>query len=136
MEMIQKNSVLLLILAVVSTAYSQNKEVIRAGLIKSELTLSTSSMFAEKQSYFYAHGSLEGFVSPKISLSGECYYYLGTTGMAESTFRYNHSMFFGASRHFTSGNSDFYLGFQPGIVRRIGFMPGNVQYYRGYWQPF
>ncbi len=127
MEMIRKNSVLLLILAVVSTAYSQNNDVIRTGLLNGELTISTSSMFAEKQSYFYAHGNLEGFVSPKVSLVGEVYYYLGTTGMAESTFRYNHSLFFGASRHFTNGNSDFYLGLQPGIsLTRLNEIPNNL----------
>ncbi|MEC4050354.1 hypothetical protein OX284_013000 [Flavobacterium sp. SUN046] len=97
------------------SVYSQEKNVLRKGLINTQLTLSTSSMFAEKQSYFYLHGSLENFVSEKISLSGEGYYYLGNLSNSGSIFNYNHSLFFGASKHFTKKNNDFYIGIQPGI---------------------
>ena len=99
----------------VSNVYSQDKNIIRKGLISDQLTLSTSNMFSEKQSYFYLHGSLEYFISNKISVCGEGYYYLGNLSNEPSVFNYNHSLFFGASRHFPIKNNDFYIGIQPGI---------------------
>jgi hypothetical protein len=100
---------------IIINGFAQENNTIRKGLINGQLTLSTSSMFAEKQSYFYLHGSLEYFISNKISVSGEGYYYLGNLSNDSSIFNYNHSLFFGASKHFTKKNNDFYLGIQPGI---------------------
>jgi hypothetical protein len=124
MEKVKYNIVRTLFALILTNCYSQNDTTIRTGLIKSELTISTSRMFIVKQSYFYAHGSLEGFVSPKITLSGEGYYYLGTTSSEESHFKYNHNLFFGASRHFTKGKSDLFIGLQPGIsITRLNETP-------------
>jgi len=120
---------LVLILVTVSSKdYSQESTYIRKGLIKSELTLSPSYMFSEKQSFFYLHGGLEGYVSPKVSITGEAYYYLGDLSSDESTFEYNHSVFFGASRHFTSGNHDLYVGIQPGVsMTRLDEETNNLE---------
>lgn len=115
MEKVKSTYIALLIVLIGAKTHAQDREIIRKGLIKSELTLSPSTMFSGKQSNFYLHGGFEGFVSPKISLSGEGYYYLGTISSDNSIFKFNHSLFFGASKHFTKGKSDFYLGIQPGV---------------------
>lgn len=115
MEKIKSKYILLFIVLIFSKTYSQEQNIIRKGLIKSDLTLSASKMFSENQSYFYLHGGIEGYVSPKITLSGEGYYYLGALSSNESTYKYNHNLFFGASKHFTNKNSDLYIGLQPGV---------------------
>jgi len=94
---------------------AQEPSIIRPGLIKSQLTITPSYMFSDKQSYYYLHGNLEGFLEKNISLSGEGYYSLGNISSGESTFEYNHSLFGGINYHFTKKNSDLYIGFQPGI---------------------
>ena len=115
MEQLKFRWVVLISCLMLIKGFSQDNNTIRKGLLSDQLTLSTSSMFSEKQSYFYLHGSLEYFVSDKISLAGEGYYYLGNLSNDASIFNYNHSLFFGASKHFTIKNNDFYLGIQPGI---------------------
>jgi len=72
-------------------------------------------MLSSDESYFYLHGALEGFISNTISFAGESYYYMGNLGAKESTFKYNHTVFFGASKHFVSNRHDGYIGLQPGI---------------------
>lgn len=80
-----------------------------------QLTLSPSKMLSTNESYFYLHGALEGFVTNTLSFSGESYYSMGAMGTQESTFQYNHNLFFGASKHFVSNNHDLYIGLQPGV---------------------
>ena len=106
----------LLLLLVGSTNYAQEGTFVKKGLLNAQLTLSPSTMFSTNESYFYLHGNFEGFVSNSISLVGEGYYYLGTISAQESTFQYNHNLFFGASKHFTKNNHDVYVGLQPGIA--------------------
>ena len=100
------------LLAMESSA--QESSVIRKGLLSAQVTISPSFMFSGKASYFYLHGGLEGYVSSKISFTGEGFYYLGS-GAENSAFDYNHSLFFGAARHFTRNNNDLYIGLQPGL---------------------
>ena len=115
MEQLKSRWLFIISCLITMNGFAQENHTIGKGLINGQLTLSTSSMFTEKQSYFYLHGSLEYFVSDKISLAGEGYYYLGNLSNDASIFNYNHSLFFGASKHFTIKNNDFYLGIQPGI---------------------
>lgn len=72
-------------------------------------------MFADKNSYFYLHGNLEGFLEDNVSLSGEGYLSLGNTSSVKSKFDYNHSLFCGINWHFTRKNNDLYIGIQPGL---------------------
>lgn len=96
-------------------AQAQEKSVIRKGLLSVQATLSPAYMFAGKESYFYLHGGIEGFVSDKVSLTGEGFYHLGS-GADVDLYDFNHSVFFGASRHFSKNNHDLYVGLQPGIA--------------------
>lgn len=94
---------------------AQDPTIIRKGLIRAQLTISPSYMFSDQRSYFYLHGNLEGYVSDRISLAGEGYYYLGDLSTGKSPIDYNHSAFFGAAYHFTKKNNDLYIGLQPGL---------------------
>lgn len=91
------------------------QDIIRPGLIRAYLTISPSRMLSAGQSHFYLHGNLEGYLTEKLSLSGEGYYYLGGLS-SESDFNFNHCGFFGASWHFLKENNDLYVGVQPGIA--------------------
>ncbi len=112
-----KNSICLLIILFLNAGiYSQQSPIIRKGLMRAQATISPSYMFADKQSYFYLHGNLEGYVSDKVSVSGEGYYNLGNMSAGNTVLNFNHSLFFGASWHFTKKNNDLYIGLQPGIA--------------------
>lgn len=94
---------------------AQQLPIVRQGLIRAQLTLSPSYMFTDKQSYFYLHGNLEGYVSDNLSLSGEGYYGLGNVSSGENLFANHHNLFYGASWHFICSLGDFYAGLQPGL---------------------
>lgn len=93
---------------------AQEKPIIRSGLASGRLTLAPSYMFKDRTGQFYAHGSLEVFLQPKVSFIGEGFFHLGTLG-DKKTFDANHNLFFGLGYHFTKGNNDLFLAMQPGI---------------------
>lgn len=93
---------------------AQEKSIIRSGLASGQLTLSPSYLFQVRSGQFYAHGSLEVFLQPKVSFIGEGFYHLGTLD-SKKTFDANHNIFFGLGYHFTKGNNDLLLALQPGI---------------------
>lgn len=105
----------LVLISTISVSRAQDASIIRPGLIRTQLTISPSYMFSDKQSYFYLHGNLEGYLEKNISLAGEGYFSLGNTASDKSIFDYNHSMFFGINWHFTKKNNDLYVGIQPGL---------------------
>ncbi len=111
-----KKLIFISILSLSLTAISQEKSVIRAGLIKTTMTISPSKSLNSKNSYFYLHGLLEGYLNEKISVSSDGYFYQGMINDARSDFKYNHSLFFGFARHFTKNNLDFYILAQPGVM--------------------
>ncbi len=96
-------------------SFAQNESVIRAGLIKTTLTLSPSKSLSTSNKYFYLHGILEGYLTNSLSFSGEGYLYRGKISGGASDFYDNHALFFGFSKHFVKGNLDFHLGIQPGL---------------------
>lgn len=95
--------------------FGQTDEIIRPGLIRATATLSPSYMFGNKQTFFYLHGNLEGYLTNSISAVGEGYAYLGNQSSDLSQIAYNHSLFFGISKHLVSKQHDAYIGIQPGI---------------------
>lgn len=115
MEKIRSGVFIFFICFFAGNSLAQKAPIIRKGLLRAQATLSPSYMFADKGSYFYLHGNMEGYVSDKISISGEGYYNLGNSSGNTTIFDYNHSLFFGASWHFTKKNNDLYLGLQPGL---------------------
>lgn len=110
-----KQLLILSAIAFASSVQAQEKPIIRTGLLSVQATISPAYMFGDQASYFYLHGGFEGYVSDKISLTGEGFYQLGSFA-PENAFDLNHSVFFGASRHFTRNNNDLYIGLQPGIA--------------------
>ena len=115
MEKVKSIAFIFFLLILIGRPKAQEAPVIRKGLLRAQGTICPSYMFSDKQSYFYLHGNLEGYVSAKISMAGEVYYSLGNPSGKTSLYEYNHSLFFGSSYHFTKKNSDFYIGLQPGI---------------------
>ena len=108
------------------------ESIVKEGLLRTQLTLSPSKMLNDNLSYFYLHGNLEGYVSDKISISGEGYLFLGRTSFYADiqSFKHNHSVFFGANYHFIKNNHDVYLGIQPGVAyTQVKMLRGmNEQY--------
>lgn len=115
MEKIKYLFTSLLLISTISVSVAQDASIIRPGLIRAQLTLSPSYMFSSKQSNFYFHGNLEGFLEKNISLAGEGYFSLGNTFSDKPIFDYNHSAFFGINWHFTKETNDLYIGIQPGL---------------------
>ena len=115
MEKIKWAGFMAMIMIMHGKIYAQNQVVIGKGLLNTQLTISPSYMFSERQSYFYLHGSVEDYLSSSISVAGEGYFYLGKLSGGTHTFKYNHSVFFGVSRHFVSNHHDLYFGLQPGL---------------------
>lgn len=97
-------------------AHAQDAPITRAGLVRAQLTISPSYSFSDQESYFYLHGNLEGYLSDRLSLSGEAYYGLGNTASGSYPFLHNHSGFFGASWHYVKNSNDLYVGLQPGLA--------------------
>ncbi|MCX8081611.1 MAG: hypothetical protein N3F09_10285 [Bacteroidia bacterium] len=95
--------------------FAQEKDIIRPGLLASRLTISPSYFFARNISLFYLHGNLEGWLRQGVSLSGEGYYFLGTSGTEKNFLQHHHGGYFGLLFHKVVKNNDFYIGFQPGI---------------------
>jgi hypothetical protein len=97
------------------TSAAQDDDVVKPGLIRAHLIFSPSRMSAQKESYFYLHGNIEGYITPLLSISAEGYASLGSTS-DRPTFAYNHNGFFGANLHKIHGRSDLYIGLQPGLA--------------------
>jgi len=91
----------------------QPREIIRAGLLKSDLTFSPSYNFASKSTSYFLHGVFEGYMNKQVSATGEGYYQISNPD--KSQFDYNHSLFFGLSYHLARGQNDLFLGIQPGF---------------------
>ena len=77
-------------------SHAQDSSTIRPGLLSTQLTISPSHMFCDNQTYMYLHGAFEGYLSKKVSVTGEVYYNVASSS-GKNTFDYNHSLFFGTS---------------------------------------
>lgn len=116
MEKVMQRFLLLIFCAIsIPKVNAQENVILKKGLMCTQSTLSPSYNFSDKTSYFYLHGSLVGYLNNAVSVSGESYYYLGQLNADSTVFSYNHSMFFGASKHYFKNNNDIYIGLQPGI---------------------
>jgi len=113
MEQIKRAFVLFLLFCFVT---GNAQDIIpRKGLIKGMATISPAKMFGYNESYFYLHGNLEGYLSDKVSVSGDAYMFLGEQTKSPEGFKYINNVFFGLNYHFVKGNGDLYLGVQPGV---------------------
>jgi hypothetical protein len=113
MEQVKRAFVLFLFICFVN---GKAQDIIpRKGLIKGMATISPAKMFGYKESYFYLHGNLEGYLSEKVSVSGDAYMFLGEQTKSPEGFKYINNVFFGLNYHFLKGNGDLYMGLQPGV---------------------
>jgi hypothetical protein len=106
---------LCIVAVILSSCCLAQSDIVRTGLLRAQLTYSPGIILESNTSHYYLHGNLEGYVSNKISIAGEGYYYLTNGGINTGNLSYNHSGFFGASYHFGKKMNDFYIGLQPGI---------------------
>jgi hypothetical protein len=106
---------IVLTLFISSLSCAQNNALIRCGLLRAQATYSPGFLFESNTSHYYLHGNIEGYVSDKLSIAGEGYYFLANGGTNAGDVIYNHSAFFGSSYHFIKNMNDFYIGIQPGI---------------------
>lgn len=115
MEQVKKYVVPLLLCFFVLGRAQTSTNIPRKGLIKAMATISPGKMFGYNESYFYLHGNLEGYVSDRVSISGEGYTSLGQQTKAPEPFRSINNLFFGINYHFINKNGDFFIGGQPGV---------------------
>jgi hypothetical protein len=87
----------------------------RPGLISGRMALSPSYFLFKNNSFFYLHGNIEGWLDKNVSLCGDGYFYLGTSGTGVGFFQHHHAGFFGLLFHMPIKNHDFFAGFQPGL---------------------
>jgi hypothetical protein len=111
----EKVMLLIAIVLYATSTYAQQPNYVRAGLVRSQLTLSPGYFFADNNTYFYFHGNLEGFIEDRLSLSGDSYMFLGNQTSDSGLLKMNQSSFFGMAKHISNGRSDFYVSFQPGF---------------------
>jgi len=107
---------IVLLSGLTSLLQAQQKANVGKGTIRSFLTLSPGKMLNTSNKYFYAHGNLEYYFEKNRSAAGESYFMLGSENPETSQFKFHHSTFFGVNQHFIKGNSDLYIGIQPGIT--------------------
>ena len=126
MEKIKSILVILFVSFLSVNSMAQDSLEIKTGLLSAQLTLSPSHMFCDKQSYIYLHGGLEGYITKKLSVTGEIYFNAGCLSKS-NTFDYNHSLFFGTNWHFTKKNNDLFVGIQPGLsLTKINASNNNI----------
>lgn len=111
-------SLLLLCISSILPLSAQHTHIARAGLIKAFTTISPAYSIVDRSSYFYGHGSLEGFVEARISIAGEAYLALGSIGSRGDRADIGHSLFSGINLHYIRANHDLYIGIQPGIATK------------------
>jgi hypothetical protein len=128
MEKVMINSFALSMFVLVGLIGFSQDGFIRDGLFRSQLTLSPSDQLNEQKVRFSVHGTLEGYISERLSLAGDTYYDLG--GDSDDIFEFNHRFYFGPSMHKSSEGSDFFVGLQPGIsIARIsGYQPEEQEH--------
>lgn len=94
---------------------TDDKSVIKTGLLRAQATISFGKLINLKQASLYLQGNIEYYVNNTISSRGDIFYYLKSND--ESLLELNHQLFAGTSYHFkTKGNFNPYIGFQPGIA--------------------
>lgn len=131
MEKVKSYILLIVVMAISFVANAEETEepiIIKKGLLRTQMTISPAILFKSKQAFFYLHGNLEGYINKKISVSGDAFFSVGNIAAVAPTFKFNHSIFFGAAYHFTKRNNDFYLGLQPGIsITKLNLLSDDLQ---------
>lgn len=100
-----------------SIAWAQEQEgpFVRKGLLKATATISPGTMLNRAVSNIYVPGELEYFLENKVSVRGDCYWYLNSQQKPDF-MKQNSMIFFGALYHFSKKKSDFFLGLQPAAI--------------------
>lgn len=106
--------IVLFILLLPISVVAQESDFERKGNLLTSLTIAPVIGLADQPNRTAVHGYLKYFVSNQLSVEGESYLQAGKNDLSEN-FERMHSIFFGASWHFLSGNIDPYIGFHPGI---------------------
>lgn len=106
---------ILVVFSCISWNTSQAQTYIHQGLIRSQGTIAVGRMPQFQSAELYTSGNLEYYVSNQLSVRSDSYYHF-TSMSGDNPYRFNHSVFSGASYHFSTQNKiDPYIGFQPGI---------------------
>lgn len=106
---------LLLFLSLLVTGMSiAQEEYIRPGTLAASATIAPSKMLNHNQSNFYFTGFAEYFLDKKWSFRSDTY--LFSNSQSETAIlRDGSRSYFGIARHFSKGNWDSYVGYQPGF---------------------
>jgi len=100
---------------IVSTFTFGADNFVRAGLLKTSLTISPGYLLQRNCNNIYLNGESEYFAEDRISLRGDAFFYSGSQTKPE-LMDINHHVLFGVFYHFPCKQFDFYSGIQPGIT--------------------
>lgn len=106
-----KFSLILIVTLIGGLTFAQNEIitphffVVRQGL----------SIDANKSQDVGIHVAAEYFFEPKLSLIGEGNIFLASAKPNNQELLFSHAIFSGGNYHFINKNTDFYIGFQPGL---------------------
>ena len=119
-------AVVLLFVLCFSLNAQEEENIIKKGLLRTQLTFSPSYLLPQNKTDFYLYGNLEYYLEDKVSLSGDAYYSFFDTN--NTIFDFNHNLFFGVNYHLINKkNHDFHIGFQPGIaLTRLNAKENNL----------
>lgn len=126
-----RHTLTVMMLMAVMTAMAQKNgqpELIRKGLLRAKGTITPAVMLNDGALNIYLQGDADFYLSRRVSLRGDGYYFLDTQGDGDLTM--NHGIFFGANYHFPAGGRfDPYIGLQPGAsyVQASKVLPWGVE---------
>lgn len=83
-------------------------------LLTTMATLSIGWPNAASEQNLYVHGSNDFYVSERVSLRGDGYWFAGEQDQ-QGRLSDNHSLLGGAAYHFGKGRLDPFVAFQPGV---------------------
>lgn len=113
--MVSRILFIILLFPVLLSAQESEQGIVRAGLLRTQGTISFGKLLTSKESTMYLQGNLEYYISEKISARSDIFYYLKSNEL--NSLDINHQLFSGTSYHInTNGNFNPYIGFQPGIA--------------------
>jgi hypothetical protein len=100
---------LILIFSFAAKAQPEKQQFVHSGILRTTLTISPATSGS-----IYLQGNVEYYLHPSLSVRGDGFY---GVKYGQDFLTQNHSIFSGASYHFTTkGNFDPYFFFQPGVA--------------------
>ena len=113
----QLSTLLLLTTAVLGGfAQDEGEKIVYKNTIRTGLSF-TPGFMVNGTKNVYITGSLEYYLSDRVSVEGACLYFANSRNKTEPELKINHHIYTGFNYHFLKNRAfDLYMGLQPGFV--------------------